>query len=512
MDEGGDPIEFENWLRKVDKYVKSKDVIEHPSLYDIRLEWQAKKEKEAFEQLQLELSKKDQSSTSLLSSSMHSNTSTKSKKAAGRQKSFKELQAEKNRKSKENVLDPLQFIIPEEKQKAVTKKLGSNGKPIPEGSYAFLSPYRDPFESHISSPYNRAAINRRKKEYHDNRSSGIFSKSGNQSPHAPRLNPLSFNTNDGISENGDNSGRSKDYGTRKQSIFASTEAPLQQQHSSSNISRSSISLAIERDFESSGPVRGFQVKDYTMDAFRYRPPIPNSHCISYEVDMDDLPHANDGDKNNEEIDLVALAASNPAAAAAALAAIELKNQQEKERSHGADINIFEVNKSNYAFTDRAAFNNIHYHKLTLPSLSSKHSPHTSASPSRSQSQHPRPNSAALSGRVDLPSSREPPSPLSFFDHPTTARLLEASSQEMDIERLHVDEKTNLKLAIRDWYQRNDVFAPKRYNRKKDGIYVKKCHSTNSIALNGLLLESNPYNADDLIIKKNLDRETNEMEV
>ena len=70
----------------------------------------------------------------------------------------------------------------------------------------------------------------------------------------------------------------------------------------------------------------------------------------------------------------------------------------------------------------------------------------------------------------------------------------------------------MKGIIKEWYRRNNIYAPKRYNRKKEGLYVTQSHPTSSIVLDGLLLEVNPYTAEDSIIRNNLDKNTDEMEV
>eukprot|EP01035_Chromulina_nebulosa_P028414 gene28414-37510_t len=373
VDEGGDPIDYENWLRKVDKYVARRDLIEHPSLHAIKLEWQAKKEKEEAEE---RMRNAAATSNSLLS--LHS-TSSRAKKA-GRQKSFKELQAEKNRKLKaeSEAMNPLQFILPSDKDSHAKSKNFSKTSST-EGSIAFLSPYRYPEECPTSSHSIRALNTRRKQQHNNFRASGTYLSPTPTSPQ--RLDPLTFSQEDGISENND--GRPIISGSNIRRSSKNSIANISTQQSVAK-SRNSLSISIEKDFATaSSSEKGFQVKDYTKDAFRYQPPIPIAQCISYEVDMEDLPQF--ANKDNQEIDILELAATSPGAAAAALALKEQKRIEEEKIAALANRSIFEVNKDNYAFNDRTAFNNIHYHKINLPSISqSKHSSHHDSSPSQSQ--------------------------------------------------------------------------------------------------------------------------------
>lgn len=510
----------------MDKYVARRDLIEHPSLQAIKLEWQAKKENEEAEE---RLKNAGTSSNSLLSS-VHS-TSSRAKKA-GRQKSFKELQAEKNRKLKAEIeaMNPLQFILPSDKDSNANSKNFSKTSSA-EGSIAFLSPYRYPEECPTSSHSIRAVVTRRKQQHHNFRASGTYLIPTPTSPQ--RLDPLTFNHEDGVSENNDgeiivganNIRRSSKNITANNSTVQSVTK-----------SRSSLSISIDKDYAAaSSPGKGFQVKDYTMDAFRYQPPVPIAQCISYEVDMEDLPQL--ANKDNEEIDILALAATSPGAAAAAIALKEQKRIEEEKIAALANRSIFEVNKDNYAFNDRTAFNNIHYRKINLPSITQSN--HYDSSPSQSQhlppsrGSHHRPKSPGsplmTAGRQndvfvehkrgDELVAKPSASSTAFFDHPSTARYGRSanttgaeSSKALDMGRGSDTHREDLKGLIKEWYRRNNIYAPKRYNRKAEGRYVTQSHPTSSIVLDGLLLETNPYTAEDSFIRNNLNKETDEMEV
>ena len=516
----------------MDKYVAKRDIIEHPSLHSIKLEWQAKKEKEEAEE---RMKNAAGSSNSLLSNSVHS-TSSRAKKA-GRQKSFKELQAEKNRKMKAEIeaMNPLQFILPSDKDSRANRR-NLTKKSSAEGSIAFLSPYRYPEECPTSCQSIRAVVARRKQQHHDFRATGAFLQPVLPSPQ--RLDPSTFNPKDGISENNDEDDSMLDHKnfTRSTKYTAPTSSSALLSVAKS---RNSLSISIEKDFVAATAAgKGFQVKDYTMDAFRYQPPVPIAQCISYEVDMEDLPQL--AHKDDEEVDIMALAATSPGAAAAALALKEQKKLEEEKLATLANRSIFEVNKDNYAFNDRTAFNNIHYRKINLPSIShSKHSSHHDSSPG--QSQHLPPSRGSRRPQSPGASSSSPPPPLitsgrqkeifgqefpenstarptsssvAFFDHPSSSRHFspvrdgKESSEEMDVG--HGGDE--LKGIIKEWYRRNNIYAPKRYNRKKEGLYMTQSHPTSSIVLDGLLLEVNPYTAEDSIIRNNLDKNTDEMEV